>query len=153
VAPKGAAVVVQQMGKVSLKFLIVRQMAVGALICINEQEDGRLLSAPVLYMNQAKDAADEPGAKGPATTREKAHASPDDNQLDIDLGRHLTPLVAIAALSAQSILLGLEDGRQQRSKTETRLAKLPQRDPSRIGFIVGLKRQLGGAFHTRPLCV
>jgi hypothetical protein len=47
-------------------------------------------------MNQAKDAANEPGAKGPAPTREESHASPDDNQLDIDLGRHLnTPLLPL----------------------------------------------------------
>jgi hypothetical protein len=96
-------------------------------------------------MNQAKDAGDEPGAKGPAATGEKSNASPDDNQLDIDLGRHLNSPLSLLPLSAQSILFRLEDGRQQGSEAKTCLAKLPQRDLCGIGLIIGLKGEHGRA--------
>jgi hypothetical protein len=47
-------------------------------------------------MCQAKDAADKPCGKRPARTCEKSHASPNDNQFNIDFCRHLNvPLVAM----------------------------------------------------------
>ena len=39
-------------------------------------------------MGQAKDAADKPRGKCPARACKKSHASPDNNQFNIDLGRH-----------------------------------------------------------------
>jgi hypothetical protein len=40
-------------------------------------------------MSQAKDATNKPRGNGPARACEKSHASPDDNQFNIDLCRHL----------------------------------------------------------------
>ncbi len=47
-------------------------------------------------MRQAEDAADKPCGKRPARTCEKSHASPNDNQFNIDFCRHLNfPLVVM----------------------------------------------------------
>ena len=43
-------------------------------------------------MSQAKDATNKPRGNGPASRAGKeSHASPNDNQLNIDLRRHLIP--------------------------------------------------------------
>ena len=39
-------------------------------------------------MRQAKDATDKPRGKRPTRTGEKSHASPNDNQFNIDFRRH-----------------------------------------------------------------
>jgi hypothetical protein len=42
-------------------------------------------------MSQAKDATNKPRGNGPARAGKESHASPNDNQLNIDLRRHLIP--------------------------------------------------------------
>jgi hypothetical protein len=56
-----------------------------------------------------------------------------------------------APLSAQLILLWLEDRRQKGGEAETRLAKFLQGDLCGIGFIIGLKCQPGGAPQPRGM--
>jgi hypothetical protein len=46
-------------------------------------------------MSQAKDAANKPRGNCPARASKKSHASPNDNQLNIDLRRHLIPPSAV----------------------------------------------------------
>jgi hypothetical protein len=46
-------------------------------------------------MGQAKDASNKPRGNGPARAGKKSNASPNDNQLKIDLRWHLIPLSAV----------------------------------------------------------
>jgi hypothetical protein len=57
-------------------------------------------------MGETKNAADKPGGNRPPGTNEKSHAKPDDNQLKIDLCRHLNlPLFSCPnKTTSQSVL-------------------------------------------------
>jgi len=59
-------------------------------------------------MGETKNAADKPGGNRPPGTNEKSHAKPDDNQLKIDLCRHLNlPLFSCPnKTTSQSVLMG-----------------------------------------------
>jgi hypothetical protein len=65
-------------------------------------------------MSEAKDATNKPRGNGPARAGKKSHASPNDNQLKIDLRRHLIRPSAVIVFDYGSNPIGLQKDRRAR---------------------------------------